>query len=185
MAQDIEDKAAETPAKKPSRLKGILKDLAIIAIFWVVISAWQENDLLPRFDGPAPDFTLQTLDGETISRADLAGESVLLHFWASWCGVCRQEFGTLNQMADDLPEGQRLVTVIVSSGREDEIARFVEKHDLNYTILIDKDAVSKTYKVSSLPTNYFLSDEGEVISRTVGYTPELLLRLRLHLASLF
>ncbi len=88
-------------------------------------------------------------------------------------------------MADDLPEGQRLVTVIVSSGREDEIARFVEKHDLNYTILIDKDAVSKTYKVSSLPTNYFLSDEGEVISRTVGYTPELLLRLRLHLASLF
>ncbi|MGA2459397.1 MAG: TlpA disulfide reductase family protein [Terriglobales bacterium] len=117
----------------------------------------------------APDFVLQTLDGKNLKLSDLRGKAVLLNFWATYCGPCKIEMPWFVELQKEYgPQGFQIVGVANDDASTEDIAKFAREMGINYPILIGKDAVSVSYKVSVLPTTFFLDRDGKLIAREFG-----------------
>jgi peroxiredoxin len=158
----------------------ILEIGAVLALYFGV-TAYQGRHLVGT-GGEAPAFSLTALDGSTVSLDSLRGKRVLLHFWATWCGVCRQEFGALNAVKSGLAGDEALVTVVADSEDPEAIRRFAKEHDLRYPILLASENVVREYRVRAFPTNYFIDPSGRVTAHTVGMSTRFSLNARLALA---
>jgi peroxiredoxin len=121
---------------------------------------------------PAPAFTLASRDGKPVSLAELKGQVVMINFWASWCGPCRQEFPALDQIyAKYKPMGFTLVAINVESEKADA-ERFLEKTPASFPILFDPDnKVSGSYGVSAMPTTVLVDRAGRVRWQHRAYKP--------------
>lgn len=114
----------------------------------------------PAIGRPAPDFTLQTLDGRSFALADLAGTPAVLNFWATWCGPCQREMPAL-QTAADRYAGQVLITGIDQAEEAGVVQSFVDEKGVTFPILMDTDSdVGQRYNVSGLPTTFFVDADG-------------------------
>ncbi len=118
---------------------------------------------------PAPDFELQTIDGETYRLSDLKGKAVLINFWASWCPPCRAEMPTL-QAAYEQYESEGLVILAVNLNEPElAIRSFQEDYGITFPIVVDKqDRVSRMYDIVPLPTTYFVDRDGIVQGKWTG-----------------
>ncbi len=111
----------------------------------------------------APAFTLASRAGGQVSLADLKGQVVMINFWASWCGPCRQEFPALDQIyAKYKPMGFTLVAINVESEKADA-EKFLASTPASFPILFDPDnVVSGKYGVSAMPTTVLVDRQGRV-----------------------
>ena len=137
----------------------------------------------------APDFTVQSLNGEEVSLSSLHGKPVLVNIWASWCLPCRKEMPALEkifQVYQD--EGFTILAVnATSQDKIDNVKAFVDEYQLTFPILLDEDsAIVNTYQVSAFPTTFFISADGMIQDVVVGGPmSEALLRSRVeHLLDL-
>jgi peroxiredoxin len=125
-----------------------------------------------ELSGPAPDFALTTRDGGQVTLAELEGQVVMLNFWATWCGPCRQEMPhleSLYQRYSDL--GFMLLGVNVeedSSGAD----KFLAETPVTFPILFDpKSEVSKKYDVIAMPSTVLIDRTGNMRFIHHGYQP--------------
>lgn len=125
-----------------------------------------------ELSGPAPDFALTTLDGEKVKLSDLKGHVVMINFWASWCGPCRQEMPLLNDIyASYKKAGFVLLGVNLDESAEDAKA-FLKKTPVNFPVLIDsKGQVADLYKNQAMPSSYFVDRKGDLVYLHQGYRP--------------
>jgi len=121
---------------------------------------------------PAPAFTLSSRAGGEVSLADLKGQVVMINFWASWCGPCRQEFPALDQIyAKYKPMGFTLVAINVESEKADA-EKFLATTPASFPILFDPDnKVSGSYGVSAMPTTVLVDRQGRVRWLHRAYKP--------------
>ncbi|MGD8175125.1 TlpA disulfide reductase family protein [Marinimicrobium sp. ARAG 43.8] len=121
---------------------------------------------------PAPDFTLESFEGESISLADQRGKVVMLNFWASWCAPCRKEMPLLDAMYQEYEEdGFVLLGVNVEQNTEAAKA-FLEKLPVSFPILADPSSeVSRRYQVNAMPTTVVVDARGQVRHVNRGYRP--------------
>ncbi len=126
----------------------------------------------PLLNKPAPDFTLEDLEGQRVSLADFRGRPVILNFWASWCGPCKVEFPLFQQARNrHSAEGLEIVGVIHDDSAE-AAAAFVEAEGSEWPALLDPDdRVWTAYGGLGLPTSFFIDREG--IVRAVSFGPPL------------
>ncbi|MCL4873467.1 TlpA family protein disulfide reductase [bacterium] len=112
--------------------------------------------------GPAPDIRLKDLDGIERSLSDFRGKTVLLHFWASWCEPCRQEFPALSKLASDFRDkGLVVIGVAVDSRRR--VMEFLEKSPAGFPVLIDQyGEAKKSYRVGVIPMSVIIGKSGRV-----------------------
>jgi peroxiredoxin len=169
---------AEKPKKSRPRWQRYALDALLIVGVYVAVTAWREHGMLASHTR-APSFTLRSLDGTTVSLSDLHGKRVLLHFWATWCGVCRQEHGTLSAVAHGLGRNEALYAIVADSDDPDAVRRYVADHHIDYPVLLGDERVISAYRVGAFPTNYFIEPDGAISGRTVGMTTRWGLRLRL------
>jgi len=121
----------------------------------------------------APDSVLPELSGQRVSLADYRGKKVLLHFFATWCGVCRLELPSLRGLAQRLGPNEALVSVVEDSTDAEAVRRFAREHELNYPVLLGSPDVFRAYRVSAFPTNYFVNGDGTIAGSTVGLSTRL------------
>jgi peroxiredoxin len=168
----------ETPARPPSRLRRWALDLALVSGLYLAITGWQERHLLDdRIE--APGFSLRTLSGESVALPDFRGKRVLLHFWATWCGVCRREFGALNAVHAALDADEVLLSVVADSDDPEAVRRVVADEGIAYPVLLGTNDVVAAYRVKAFPTNYFIDANGRISDQTVGMSSRLGLSRRL------
>jgi len=119
---------------------------------------------------PAPDFTLESLDGKNVRLSDLRGKAVLLNFWATWCGPCKIETPWLVEMQDKYgTQGLQVVGVAMDDSGKDEIAKFAKDMGMNYPVLLGKEAVGDDYGgVPALPESFFISRDGKIVDKIIG-----------------
>jgi peroxiredoxin len=128
--------------------------------------------LAGELSGPAPDFSLHGRAGETVSLADLRGDVVMINFWATWCGPCRQEMPhleALHQRYHDLGFTLLGVNVEENSRLSD---KFLEETPVTFQILFDpENKVSNLYKVVAMPSTVLVDREGNMRYIHHGYQP--------------
>lgn len=120
----------------------------------------------------APDFSLPTRAGDAVSLTKLRGQVVMINFWASWCGPCRQEMPLLEQMYQKYGRlGFTLVGVNVDEKPADA-ERLLSKVAVSFPVALDsKSEVSKLYNVQAMPSSIFIDRKGTVRYLHPGYRP--------------
>ena len=123
--------------------------------------------------GPAPAFKLQSRDGKTVSLADLKGQVVMVNFWATWCGPCRQEMPHLQALYERYNSlGFTLLGVNVEDNPEGAKKWLAENGPVTFPVLLDpKNEVSKLYKVQTMPTTVLVARDGTMRFIHHGYKP--------------
>ena len=165
---------------RTQRARRIALEVGFIALAFFLVTRWQTRALLS--DGqPAPRFELSDLDGNVVRLSDLNGKTTLVHFWATWCGVCRREFGSLNALYDGLDDDEALIT-IVDSTNQAEVKAFARDHGLRYPVLLGTPAVRDAYRIQAFPTNYFVDAKGMLRGATVGMSTRFGMSTRMHCA---
>ena len=161
---------------KKNRKFGIIIALVVSAAFlgllaWGVVKKKPITGLsgVTMVNRPAPDFTLKTFEGTTISLRALRGNPVVLNFWASWCPPCRLEAPLLERVwRVNKKRGVAFIGVDLQD-REEDALRFIREFDITYPNAPDPTGeVSISYGVSGLPVTFFVSREGQILRRWVG-----------------
>lgn len=121
---------------------------------------------------PAPDFTLKATDGENLRFAEYRGQVVLVNFWASWCGPCRQEMPLLDQLHKKYaPLGFTVLGVNVDQDAKQARA-MLDKVPVTFPVVLDsQSAVSKSYQVVAMPTTVIVDRSGNARYVHHGYKP--------------
>ena len=120
--------------------------------------------------GPAPAFTLPTLDGDSLSLADFRGQVVLVNFWATWCTPCVAEMPDLSALDAEL-DGLTVLGISVDEGPE-LVRPFAERLAVGYPLVLDDGAVAEAFGgVWALPTTYVIDAEGTIVQRVIGLFP--------------
>jgi peroxiredoxin len=121
---------------------------------------------------PAPDFALRSVQGDNVRLSEHSGEVVLINFWATWCGPCRQEMPLLDELYGKY---QRAGLVMLSVNIDDNAAPAIEMAQtlkISYPVLFDsRKEVSRAYDVSAMPVTVLVDRAGVVRYVSEGYKP--------------
>ncbi|NCC93464.1 MAG: protein disulfide oxidoreductase, partial [Opitutae bacterium] len=117
-----------------------------------------------------------TLDGQPFNLAALQGESVLVHFWADWCPLCKLMDGAISALAQD----HVVVTVAMQSGEPAELRDLMRESGRDYRVIADpRGEIAARWGVPAVPATFVLDSAGRIRASTVGASTETGLRLRL------
>ncbi|OGW56802.1 MAG: hypothetical protein A2Y48_10665 [Nitrospirae bacterium RIFCSPLOW2_12_42_9] len=117
----------------------------------------------------AKDFTLKDINNRNISLKNFRGKIVILNFWATWCGPCRQEMPSMERLHQQFKDRGLVILAIASGDDTKSVNSFITKYNLTFPALIDKDLeVTDIYKVWALPTTYFINSKGQIIGVAQG-----------------
>jgi thiol-disulfide isomerase/thioredoxin len=139
----------------------------------------------PKIGAPAPDFTLPGLDGTPVRLSDLRGKTVLINFWATWCGPCRKEFPELVKLAQQHGDRGLVVLAVNVSESRDDVAHFAQEFGATFPIVLDSDSnVVQSYRLIGLPTSLFVDRDGVLRAQQLGPLTEANLTAKLGQAGL-
>ena len=141
------------------------------ALLLLLAGAAVAADLKPWAGGPPPALALKDLDGATHRLADYRGKVVLLNFWATWCGPCRDEMPSIQELKDKLAGKPFVVLAVNLDEPESRIRRFLSqmKVKLDFPILLDPEReVARTWNARILPASYVIGADGKIRYSLVG-----------------
>ena len=111
----------------------------------------------------APDFSLETLEGEVLSLSQFKGKKVFLNFWATWCPPCRAEMPDIQKFSED---EDVVVLAINLTHTEDSLLtvdNFIQDRGFTFPVLLDKNGeVAEQYRVQAYPTSYMIDAKGRI-----------------------
>ena len=169
------------PEKPPSKSRVWLRRGLEILLFIVLIMgvrAWQQRDIEK---GLAPPLSGILLDGKPFVLATKPAQPVLVHFWATWCPICRAEEGSIESLARDNPN---VITVAMQSGNSAAVQQYMQKQGVSFPVINDADnRISAAWGVNGVPASFIIDSGGNIRYVEIGYTTGIGLRFRLWLAS--
>jgi len=157
--------------KRPFLTSILILCLCISWIFFLPHCSKEGKAPLPTL---APDFTLNTLDGQEMTLSKLKGKVVLLDFWATWCAPCREAIPHLINLQKTYQEkGVEVIGMNVDKGDVETVRRFVKSMDIPYPITLTREEVSRNYGVTGLPTTILIDKEGRIRQKLLGFNSEI------------
>ena len=132
----------------------------------VVNSVFGEVSIQER---PAPEFTLETLDGDSITLSDFNGKVVMIDFWASWCPPCRQEAPSLAQVYKEYQDkGVEFIGISIWD-RLNDAKDYDHVFGITYPTGLDsKGTILVDYSVRGIPEKVFIDAQGQLIAKFIG-----------------
>ncbi|MBN2571075.1 MAG: TlpA family protein disulfide reductase [Ignavibacteriales bacterium] len=134
----------------------------------------------------APDFMLTDLNGKQVILSELKGKTVILDFWAVWCGPCRSAFPGMKIAVEKYKDDPNIKFLFINSwervdNKKENAAEFIKTNDYPFQVLLDLDSkVITSYKVSGIPTKFIIDKNGKIRFKSVGFggsTEELVAEL--------
>jgi len=174
---------------QPIQRRALYIIILIAALAWIFTSADHSGTSTagaipaPRQGFLAPDFTLNTPDGESFTLSELRGQAVLVNLWATWCPPCRAEMPAIQKLYDEYKD-QGFIVLGLNMTYQDTpsaVVPFLQENQLTFPILIEETGnVAKKYELRSLPSSFFIDRDG-IIQEVVigGPMSEVLLRTRI------
>jgi peroxiredoxin len=169
-----------TPPTTPvQKLRSFLLNAIVIAVVFFIALAFQSRNMLSADGRSAPDLLGVTLGGEQYDLADAASRPAMVYFFAPWCRICAASSGNLNRLnrwRD--PDAIEIVAVALDYETAGEVRDYVERHDLNVTVVLGDANVSRHWQIQGFPSYYVLNAEHRIVRRDIGYSTQLGLWLR-------
>ena len=118
----------------------------------------------------APSFlSLKTLNGTALDPAAVQGKVLVVNFWATWCGPCKEEMPSLERLQQTFAPSQVMVLAITTDQQEQAMTLFARDLGLSFPILLDESKeVSAAFGVRGLPTTVILRPDGRMVGRAIG-----------------
>ena len=123
---------------------------------------YQQDSLFLLLNQRLPEFELTDLNGKTVSSASLHGKPTLINFWNTKCGPCIAEMPQLSKLKDKYGDQMNFLSITDDSTKEIELANFLKNKGFNYPVLESGGEYKALLKISSLPRNIFLDNNGVV-----------------------
>jgi peroxiredoxin len=122
--------------------------------------------------GQSPDFTLPDLSGQSVTLSKLRGNVVVVDFWATWCGPCKAELPSLQDLYVRY-KARGLVVLAVDVGESASLVKtYVSGQNYTFTVLLDSTSeVARRYGVNGIPATFVVDTQGVIRKTTVGYAP--------------
>ncbi len=134
-----------------------------------VESGRQETTVGVKVGELAPDFTLTDLDGNSVTLSEYRGKVVFINFWATWCPPCRAEMPEIEAVYQEYKDKGVVVIGVDILEPEDVVRQFVEQGGYNWIFVLDATgAVSDDYKITAIPTSFFIDREGIIQVVKIG-----------------
>jgi thiol-disulfide isomerase/thioredoxin len=156
--------------KKQWLIAGVIAILAVLAVYQSTAANKGNEEKLAEVGFAAPSIRLKDLNGETRTLEMLNGKPVVLNFWTSWCPPCQAEAPELVRLYEKYKDHVEIYAVNITVEDKEEYARqFAEYFGFEFPVLLDKKGkVSEIYQVSTIPTTYFVNDEGIITDKVIG-----------------
>ncbi len=161
-------------ARRRRELIGIIAVFAAFALLARFGGGGLAPPPLPVLPSPrqveAPPFDLPALGGDLHRLEEVRGEVVLLNFWATWCGPCREELPILEALHEELDdEGLAIIGVNVDGGDDLHVQRFTDQQGLSFVNLRDPEQrVARRYAVRGYPTTVVIDRDGQIALSALG-----------------
>jgi len=125
---------------------------------------------LIKGDKKAPDFSLVDLNGKKVGLKQFRGKIILLNFWATWCGPCKEEMPFLEILHQQFKEKDFvLLTVSVDYEEAKLVREFINKQRYTFPVLLDpKCEVLDLFEVKGIPTTFIIDKKGKMLGRAIG-----------------
>lgn len=153
-------------------------EVIVILIIISAVRLWMQRDLVT---GTAPNIHALMLNGQPFELYKNKTRPLLVHFWATWCPVCKLEQSSIDNIAKD----HLVITIAMQSGNNAELSQFMQKEKLSFNVINDETGMlSRSYNIRGVPVSFIINKNNEIDFVEVGYTTELGLRMRLWWAGL-
>jgi len=145
--------------------------LILSILVLLALAGCSKEPAKPAIQGnPAPDFTLNTLNGEVVKLSDLRGKVVILNFWATWCPPCREEIPSMMRLnAAMAGKPFRMLCVSIDEGGKVAVEEFFRKTGFSLPTLLDADRrIGKLYGITGVPETFVIDGNGVILKKVVG-----------------
>jgi peroxiredoxin len=174
---------------QPIQRRALNIAILVASLAWIFISADRAGTSTggeipaPKEGFLAPDFSLQTPEGETLTLSELRGQAVLVNLWATWCPPCRSEMPAIQNLYDEYKE-QGFMVLAVNMTYQDNpqaVLPFTQENNLTFPILLEETGeMARKYELRSLPSSFFINRKGTIQEVVIGGPmSEALLRTRI------
>ena len=154
----------------------------LILILYLGISG---NVLAETAQGAAPDFTLKSQKNGNLKLSELRGKVVLINFWASWCGPCRQEMPVLDELYRHYRSLDFTILGVNVEQNSDDAKSLLKDVPVTFPILFDtENNISKLYDVKGMPSTVLVDRDGNIRYIHVGYQPGVEAEYQTHIRAL-
>lgn len=161
-------------------LQGIAAALLLIGSASAATPKIDVGDIAPDFDLP-----VFSDNNQHLSLASLRGKVVLLDFWASWCGPCRQSFPLYEKLRTEMPARDFTLLAVNLDEMEDGPRAFLAEHPVHYASLADPAGeVARAFGLVGMPSSFVIDREGVVRARHTGFKPQDIDALRKEIEAL-
>lgn len=114
----------------------------------------------PEVGALAPEFTLKDLHGNDVSLSDFRGQIVLLNFWATWCGPCREEMPTIQERYNG---GGFAILAINFGESQEKVQEYLDELGIDLPVLLDPGgSIQELYRVRGYPSSFFVDPDGVI-----------------------
>ena len=161
------------------KIKKFIKEILTTIIMIFVISFVVNYFRSPELDSnKLPIIEKTLLDGSKFSTKDI-NDKVVIHFWATWCRICKLEVSNIEALSKDV----NVITIAVNSGSNSDIKAFMKERNLSFKVINDIDGkLSKKFKIEAFPTTIIYNKSKEVSFIEIGYTTIAGLKARVGLS---
>ncbi len=167
---------------KSWNVKKIAKEIALLGLMVLVISnvmSYLRKPDLP--DTKLPQINARLISGEIFRAQDHTGKPLLVHFWATWCPVCKTEADNIQRLSSYYD----VVTIVVKSGSDEALQSYMKERNFDYPVINDEHGEwAARFDIEAYPTTFIYDSSGEIAFSEVGYTSSVGLLLRMWWAGL-
>jgi thiol-disulfide isomerase/thioredoxin len=162
-------------AKRKFEAYTMMKNLQMIVLFAallaVAVLAGCSTPAKPASD--VPQFSFSSLEGKTVAMKDLGNKVVIVDFWATWCGPCREEIPHLNELYSELKgKGLEIVGISMDTDGTDGVKDFAREFRIQYPIVMGDEKVAESFGgIIGLPTTFIIDRNGRIAKKYIGLPP--------------